>query len=301
MAKKELSMRQIVALISSFMGQRNILTIQRELIRLLKDVERSQRLEAGKGADDIAANLEGALILSQLIFWTPKSRDPEGWIYKTVADWQAATEMSKSQVRTAVESIKAVGVETRMRGVRHPDTQQVIGKAQLHYRIDWEVFYPLLQSAIDTRDAAQPMLLELPPEANQTGGAGRKGKAGADTKPKALKPAQDAAKLNDPVEILRGFMGRYPNRETHEVIRKAITNAERWRRTLEGATEAGHYLGNVSFMLKLYKSGEMLPPAERASNAPGSGRRTADQIAQQTQESMADWYAEWGDDQQQAA
>ena len=50
------------------------------------------------------------LLMSQLLFWTGKGMDPEGWIYKTEDEWKWETGLNRYQQRKARKILKAKGV-----------------------------------------------------------------------------------------------------------------------------------------------------------------------------------------------
>ena len=281
--------RQIMNLIGAFSGQRNSITIKKSLLLLLKRHTEAEREEAGKGTAEVRANYPAAVLLDQLLFWTPKSKDAEGWIYKTLDEWAEETLLTRSQIRTAFEELKAVGVETMSRRIKLPGGG--IGDKCGHYRINWGIFYPLLQAAVDELGDGGPGQLpmpDMPPEAPQTPPEERKGRKGQQSTPKAPKRSQEEI-ANDPVEVLRGLVGRYPNKEAHDVIRQTVKDVERWRKTLQAAAAAGKYLLNIPYMLKLYQSGELLPAEERAAAAAPKGR----QIRPDAADTMADWVNRW--------
>jgi DnaA-like protein len=72
-------------------------------------------------------SVTGGVFLSQLLYWTPRSRDPNGWIRKTQEDMTAETALSRREQETAREACKKAGVlEWKLRGL----------PAQLNYRVD---------------------------------------------------------------------------------------------------------------------------------------------------------------------
>jgi hypothetical protein len=72
-------------------------------------------------------SVTGGVFLSQLLYWTPRSRNPDGWIRKTQEDMTAETALSRREQETAREACKKAGVlEWKLRGL----------PAQLNYRVD---------------------------------------------------------------------------------------------------------------------------------------------------------------------
>jgi len=101
-----------IALIKAFSGQANILTIPRPFV-------------------DFMGNLDGALFLSQVLYWSDKGRD--GWFYKTYAEWQEEICLSEYEVKKAVKKLIDLGVlETQVRKAN--------GNPTVHYRLDFDAF-----------------------------------------------------------------------------------------------------------------------------------------------------------------
>lgn len=78
----------------------------------------------------IAGSVNGALMLSQALFWTPRTKDPDGWFYKSQKDWEDETALSRSEQEIARKLLRATGFwEERLRGV----------PATLYFRVDCEI------------------------------------------------------------------------------------------------------------------------------------------------------------------
>jgi len=80
------------------------------------------------------------LWVSQLIYWSDKGRDPDGWIYKTYIEWEAETAMSRGELDGARKRAGMLGiVEEKLAQV----------PARLHYRINWERLEELLAAQVE--------------------------------------------------------------------------------------------------------------------------------------------------------
>ena len=42
---------------------------------------------------------KAAILLSQILYWAERTKDPDGWFYKSYADWRAETGLTEAQVR----------------------------------------------------------------------------------------------------------------------------------------------------------------------------------------------------------
>src|SRR5689334_12145978 len=98
----------VADLLASFSGQGNTLTIPRPYI-------------------EVTGNIEDALLLSQIIYWTDRTTMDNGWFAKSYAEWKDEIALSKYQVMTATKRLKEAGVET--------DVRKFKGAPTVHYRL----------------------------------------------------------------------------------------------------------------------------------------------------------------------
>ena len=102
---------------------------------------------------------KAAILLSQILFWSERTKDPNGWFYKSYADWQAEIGLSEAQVRRIVKgdprvksaqiTLRDLGVETVLKKVKHT------GAPTIHYRINQERLLATLDSFMKQGDPAQ--------------------------------------------------------------------------------------------------------------------------------------------------
>ena len=112
--------QNIFSLISSLVGQNNNIVIPVEMIRFTGDYH-------------IAA------LLSQIIYWTGKQRDPAGWIYKTYDQWGKELVLSKYQTSRASNELVKMGIlETKVARVRLDNG--MLGDRAVHYRLRQDEF-----------------------------------------------------------------------------------------------------------------------------------------------------------------
>jgi hypothetical protein len=109
-----ITQRDVQTLIARFVGQANVLTIPREFIRWTGDIE-------------------AALLLSQLLYWSERTSDPDGWIYKSAREWEEEIGISTYSLRKARKALEPFGVESVVRTQNNVPT--------VHYRINQDQFY----------------------------------------------------------------------------------------------------------------------------------------------------------------
>jgi hypothetical protein len=79
------------------------------------------------------------LFLAQLFYWHDRGSDPDGWIYKTQAEWEEETGLSRWEQETARRRLRERGlVEEKLADL----------PARLHYRLDVERLTALLSARV---------------------------------------------------------------------------------------------------------------------------------------------------------
>ena len=57
----------------------------------------------------IGCGINGALMLSQLVYWTSRTKDNDGWIFKTHHEWTMETGLTRREQDTARKNLKELG------------------------------------------------------------------------------------------------------------------------------------------------------------------------------------------------
>lgn len=66
----------------------------------------------------LGVGVTGALMLSQAIYWSKRTKNPDRWFYKTQAEWEEETGMSRREQETARRKLKELGlIEEMKRGI----------------------------------------------------------------------------------------------------------------------------------------------------------------------------------------
>lgn len=82
----------------------------------------------------ITGSTNAALLLSQAFYWTKRTKDADGWFWKTRDEWMEETGLTESELDGAREKCRASGVmEEKLKGV----------PATLHYRVVKQKVYEL--------------------------------------------------------------------------------------------------------------------------------------------------------------
>jgi hypothetical protein len=97
-----------------------------------------------------------AILCCQLVYWTPRAKDPDGWIYKEQLDIMAETGLSRDEQRTARRALK-----TRKLLLERYDRLN----HRLYLKIDVEAYNALIQRMYD--EGVDPEGLPKPLKINQ--------------------------------------------------------------------------------------------------------------------------------------
>jgi hypothetical protein len=113
-------------LAARFFGSGNVLIIHHFTLDML-------------GGDHLAA-----LFLEQLLYWTERTNDRDGWIVKTYDEWEAELGLSKYLVRRICETLKVYGVETDVHRSPFHKMQPVV-----HYRVNLDALERQIDRALN--------------------------------------------------------------------------------------------------------------------------------------------------------
>lgn len=84
-----------------------------------------------------AIGAKGAILIAQLFYWSGKQQSEEGWIYKTQADLEKETGLSRHEQNTCVEDLKRKKIlETRYERLDH----------RLYYRINRDTLDGIMEA-----------------------------------------------------------------------------------------------------------------------------------------------------------
>ena len=94
----------------------------------------------------LGCGINGALMLSQLVYWTSRTKNKDGWIYKTHEEWTLETGLTRREQDTARKILKTLGflVEKKV-GV----------PCKLHFRVERENLYKALIKYSESLDSSQ--------------------------------------------------------------------------------------------------------------------------------------------------
>jgi hypothetical protein len=116
---------------------------------------------------ELAGSVTSGLMLSQAVYWTGKTKDLQGWFWKTQDEWFEETMLSRKEQESARRRLREIAFEgeslwcEQLRGV----------PAKLYYRVDMDILERLLTADqyVPNVQASMPQtdILEGPKGANK--------------------------------------------------------------------------------------------------------------------------------------
>lgn len=177
------------------------------------------------------AGVTGALFLSQALYWTKRTSDPDGWFYKTASDWEQETGLTRREQETVRKRLISLGIlKEQKRGI----------PCKLYYRICLE--------SLETRMVvrlAESAKLECTKAPNCDGGF-RQTNSEITTETKAFKnnTRQRRSQASRPDDVSESVWNDYLSLRkqkrsplTETALRGIINEAEKAGITLEQALE----------------------------------------------------------------
>jgi len=114
---------EVLDLVKKISGQQGIIVLPRLLV-------------------DITLDVNSALLLSQLIYWSDRTSDEDGWIYKSHKDWQVEIGLNRYFVDKARKRLIELGlIEVKLKRAH--------GSPTVHFRVKGDVLNGMLNSLLE--------------------------------------------------------------------------------------------------------------------------------------------------------
>jgi hypothetical protein len=118
----------------------------------------------------LGGSVNAGLFLSQAFYWQTRTTDPTGWFYKTQAEWQEETTLTRREQEKAREKLRRLGVlEEERRAI----------PAKLYFRIHIQRLTALLSSMAESaiQECTKPPFIECTKPPYWPGGLVQSGEA----------------------------------------------------------------------------------------------------------------------------
>ena len=108
---------------------------------------------------DIGGSTNAGLMLSQAYYWSDRTKDPNGWFYKTKKEWEEETGLSRYEQENARKKLVNEGLleETR-RGI----------PAKMYFKVDKEAILAAIKQLQNTPDKEVTLTASQPEETTDT-------------------------------------------------------------------------------------------------------------------------------------
>lgn len=201
--------------------------------------------------------VEAAVFVSQLLYWTGRSKLPNGWIFKSQAEFEEETGLTRRNQETARKKLKELGVlEEELKGI----------PAVLHFRLNLEKIAGLLDTP--QTSMAEPALPVYTYRTNLYGGIRQTPENTTETTSEKTivvsqqkTPAKKPKKPISPAVLIHQQVTEYYQITSHwrEQITLAVGDTpdslEKWKETLIAWTGRSFFGGNVQGQLAWFKEG----------------------------------------------
>lgn len=98
----------------------------------------------------LGAGVTGAVFMSQAVYWTRRTNDPDGWFYKSQMDWEEETGLKRGEQEKARKMLVSVGVlEERKKGL----------PAKLFYRVNEAKLTTMIAGTVSTQTVEDVLLM----------------------------------------------------------------------------------------------------------------------------------------------
>ncbi|HAB43298.1 MAG TPA: DNA-binding protein [Acinetobacter sp.] len=111
----------------------------------------------------LGCGINGALMLSQMVYWSKRTKDRNGFFYKTQDEWEEETGLGRREQETARKKLRELGfVSEQKRGV----------PCKVHFKVEHDALYAaLIQYAQNSQSSmAESAKLECTNPPNSNGG-----------------------------------------------------------------------------------------------------------------------------------
>ncbi len=111
----------------------------------------------------LGCGINGALMLSQMVYWSKRTKDRNGFFYKTQDEWEEETGLGRREQETARKKLRELGfVSEHKRGV----------PCKVHFKVEHDALYAaLIQYAQNSQSSmAESAKLECTNPPNSNGG-----------------------------------------------------------------------------------------------------------------------------------
>lgn len=220
---------QVKAMIKQFTGQSNTLVIPRVFI-------------------DFTGDHLAALLLSQILYWSDRTTDPDGWFYKTAEEWHAELGMSTYQVKRAAAALATLGISTKLR--------KVLGAPRMHYRVDMPQFTDLFLKFLENQETGKSTSLKIKKVENGFSRNSKNmdyeetSKSSIHRLPETT--SREGATPAPALDIYAQLTGIRPAQYAATMIAEQVTDTNRWERTIKDWLASGFKPANVKGMLDWY-------------------------------------------------
>lgn len=124
------------------------------LTNIVRNLERDDVATVEALLIDVTGDVDAGRMLHRLAMWWGKTRNLDGWVYKSYEDWWAECRIKEHKLPRTKGYLERVGVEIVVK--------KAAGNPTRHYRLDVKHFFQLLAKALNISRKKLALLMKLP-------------------------------------------------------------------------------------------------------------------------------------------
>jgi hypothetical protein len=124
------------------------------LTNIVRNLERDDVATVEALLIDVTGDVDAGRMLHRLAMWWGKTRNVDGWVYKSYEDWWAECRIKEHKLPRTKGYLERVGVEIVVKKAE--------GNPTRHYRLDVKHFFQLLAKALKLSRKKLALLMKLP-------------------------------------------------------------------------------------------------------------------------------------------
>lgn len=126
------------------------------LTNIVRNLERDDVATVEALLIDVTGDVDAGRMLHRLAMWWGKTRNSDGWVYKSYEDWWAELRIKEHKLPRTKGHLERVGVEIAVKKAE--------GNPTRHYRLDVKYFFQLLARSLKVSRKKLALLMQFPSE-----------------------------------------------------------------------------------------------------------------------------------------
>lgn len=128
------------------------------LTNIVRNLERDDVATVEALLIDVTGDVDAGRMLNRLAMWWGKTRNPDGWVYKSHEDWWAELRIKEHKLPRTKGHLERVGVTIKV--------MKAVGSPTRHYCLNVKTFMQMVAAALKVSRKKLLLLLQFPSESS---------------------------------------------------------------------------------------------------------------------------------------